>query len=166
VRARSAAPARLLVITLAAWLASPQLLASGHHSASPVYPSCMHLPGAGVPTQGRHLPLRGHPLGESNVIMPGNHKAACRCGISSCFWRQSCTSYRTWRAPPGGRLANYKLPCGYPIWGLAVLVFANLVLVYPPPPPARPLGAPLGTSRGLRSPMAMACGGATRNMLE
>jgi hypothetical protein len=47
-RARSAAPLGCL--------ASPRLLASGHHSASPVaspmYPSCLHLPGVGVPTQG------------------------------------------------------------------------------------------------------------------
>jgi hypothetical protein len=53
-------------------LASPRLLASGHHSASPVawlmYPGCaLHLPGAstGVPTQGTsHW---GQPLGESNA---------------------------------------------------------------------------------------------------
>jgi hypothetical protein len=47
-------PAHLLGCS--ACLASPQLLAqllaSGRHSASPVYPSCMYLPGAAVPTRG------------------------------------------------------------------------------------------------------------------
>jgi hypothetical protein len=42
-------------------LASPRLLSSGHHSASPcalpMYPSCLHLPGAGVPTYSGHPPL-------------------------------------------------------------------------------------------------------------
>jgi hypothetical protein len=45
-------------------LAPPRLLAWGHHLALPMYPSCMHLPGAGVPTQGTSY--WGHPLGESN----------------------------------------------------------------------------------------------------
>jgi hypothetical protein len=70
-RARLAARAspRLL-----GFLASPQLLAqllaSGHHSASPVYPSCMHLrrPGAGVPTRGTsHW---GHPLRVERTSWP------------------------------------------------------------------------------------------------
>jgi hypothetical protein len=45
--------------------ASPRMLASGHHLASPVYPICLHLPGAGVPTWGTSY--WGHPLGESNA---------------------------------------------------------------------------------------------------
>jgi hypothetical protein len=62
-------PARLL-----GCLASPRLLASGRHSALPVYPSCLHIPGAGVPTQGTsHW---GHPLGESNAP-PGPTPVAC-----------------------------------------------------------------------------------------
>ena len=61
-------------------LASPRLLASGHHSASPVawpvYPSCLHLPGAGVSTQGTsHW---GHPLGESNAPCRSSFAALSR----------------------------------------------------------------------------------------
>jgi hypothetical protein len=60
---RPAGPARLL-----GCLASPRLLASGHHLASPVYPICLHLPGAGVPTRGTSY--WGHPLGEPNAPPP------------------------------------------------------------------------------------------------
>jgi hypothetical protein len=71
-------------------LTSPRLLASGHHSASPVYPSCMHLPGAGVPTQGTsHW---GHPLGESNAP-PGPMPVACLVADEDSLplsWQPTC----------------------------------------------------------------------------
>jgi hypothetical protein len=90
-------PARLL-----GCLASPRLLASGHrHSASPVYPvSCLHLPGAGVPTQGTsHW---GHPLGESN--------GEATSGFEGCDSLQggSCSRWEwgvgTWGSGSGAQL--------------------------------------------------------------
>jgi hypothetical protein len=58
--------ARLAAAHLLGCLASPWLLAAGHHSASPVYPSWMHAQVlVCLLTQGTsHW---GHPLGESNA---------------------------------------------------------------------------------------------------
>jgi hypothetical protein len=62
--------------------------ASGHHAASPVYPSCMHLPGAGVPTWGTsHWPTGGtHCHCESNAPPGPMRVASGRCDEDSLIY--------------------------------------------------------------------------------